>query len=152
MPVADSQPRRALLVGIAGVVAAVALFFLVVSLTGNDVEVRFGDDRFEVGPAEARAATIERDRTPLLFSDPSGGSRPIWVQHLGDDANEGWMAFDAQVGGCALDWDVDAQELVDQCTGSRYPADGDGLVHYPTTVEDGKVVVDVSPEGTSTTT
>lgn len=138
--------------GLAGVVAAIALFFLVVSLTGNDVEVRFGSDRFEVGPAAARAAAIARDETPLLFNDPSGGGRPIWVQHLGDDPETGWLAFDAQVGGCALDWDREAQEFVDHCTGTRYPQDGQGLAQYPTTVEDGNVVVDVSPDPSTTTT
>ncbi len=142
MPVASTQSRKALAVGIAGVVVGVGLFIAVVTLTNTRNEIRLGSDRFTVGPAERLAATIARDG-PLTFPDPVSGDRPIWVQHLGDDDQAGWTAFDAQVDGCAVDWDAEAERFVDECTARRYPADGAGLPDYPVTVDDGNLIVDV---------
>ncbi len=153
MPVARSDPRRALLVGLGAVVAAATIGFLVLSLSGESQEVTFGpgDAEFEVGDARTLAAAIERDRTPLLFQDPASFERPIWVQHTGDAPERGWVAFDAQVGGCALRWEVDDQRFVD-CDGDRYPADGQGLTQYEATVQDGDVVVDLDPDDDEPTT
>lgn len=142
-----------MLVGAAAVVAAAAIGFLVFSLSGESEKVTFGpsDVEFEVGDAATLAAAIERDRTPLLFQDPARFERPIWVQHTRDDPEEGWLAFDAQVGGCALVWEVDDQQFVD-CDGDRYPADGEGLTPYEATVQDGRLIVDLDPDDDETTT
>ncbi|CAN5287536.1 hypothetical protein BH18ACT4_BH18ACT4_04320 [soil metagenome] len=153
MPVSRSDSRRAVLIGVAAAAAAAAVGLLVISLSGEKNEVSFGggDAEFVVGDAEARARAIDRDRTPLLFQDPARFERPIFVQHLGDDPDDGWVAFDAQVGGCALEWDRSAQRFVD-CDGRRYPADGEGLDRYQTRVDDGEVVVDLDPDDETTTT
>jgi hypothetical protein len=151
--VSRSDPRRALIVALGAVVAAGGLFFLVVALSGEGEQVQLGgsDVEFEVGDAAVLAAAIERDNTPLLFQDPAGGRRPIWVQHVGADPAEGWLAFDAQVGGCALEWDAGAGQFVD-CDGARYPGDGEGLPQYEVRVEDGDVIVDLVVDEDTTTT
>ena len=101
--------------------------------------------QFEVGPAERLAAAVARDG-PLLFPDPRGGTRDIFVQHLGE---KNWVAFDARVSGaprqCALEWDASARHFVDPCDGRIFPADGAGLVSFPTTINDqDRVIVDLS--------
>jgi len=110
---------------------------------------------FDVGSARQRAATVDRSG-PVLFPDPQGHSRDIFVQHLGGDA---WVAFEARATGssrqCVLRWEQDAHRFVDPCDGRHYPADGAGLVSFPTTVnEKGRVIVDLSrplPPATTTT-
>lgn len=147
MPVARSDSRKALLIGIAAVVAAAAIGFLIFALSGESEEVTFGPSgaTFEVGDARSLSAAIERDRTPLLFQDPANFERPIWVQHTRDEPEQGWLAFDAQVGGCALRWELDDQRFVG-CDGERFPADGEGLTQYEATVTDGDVIVDLDPD------
>ncbi len=146
MPVARSDSRKALLIGIAAVVAAAAIGFLLFTLSGEPDKVTIGPSgaAFVVGDARSLAAAVERDRTPLLFQDPASFERPIWVQHTRDDPERGWLAFDAQVGGCALRWELDDQRFVG-CDGAHYPADGEGLTQYEATVRDGDVVVDLDP-------
>lgn len=151
MPV-ESRRRRpgaavVAAVAVAGILTAVVVFVLVVGLArGGRVELRLGDEEFRAGRAEAQAASIER-QGPLLFSDVSGGDRDIVVQHLGDDPEEGWLAFDARPPGasreCFARWDPDGKRFVDTCDGTVYPADGQGLTRYPVTVEDGELIVDL---------
>ncbi|MEY2404463.1 MAG: hypothetical protein QOD38_2014 [Acidimicrobiaceae bacterium] len=153
MPVARSDPRRATIVGIAGVMVGTVMILLVL-FAGN-----LGDDsshttssrsRFSVGPAATFADSISRDQTPLFFNDTATGSRPIVVHHLGTDAKAGWIAFDASVGDCTLTWHRETQDFTD-CNGRRVPADGDDLHHYPVVVENGDVIVDLSVDATTTT-
>lgn len=148
-----------------GIVAVLALFVLAIpSLTEEGtVEVRLGDDRFTFGDAEAKAPTIARDG-PVLFSDVGGGSRDIFVQHLGEDPNAGWYAFDArradQPRDCTYRWDAAATQFTNPCDGTVVPADGTGLRQYLVVVDaDGKVQVDLRSEppppgggGTTTST
>ncbi len=134
-----------MLIGLAGLAGAVALFFLVATLGDTRREVRFGSDEFSPGRAEDVAERIERDRRPDCFNDPNTGDRPVCVIHTGDDPQTGWTAVVAQVDGCAVQWKAAAQEFVDSCTDERYPADGSGLDTLPVRVEDGRLVVDVAP-------
>jgi hypothetical protein len=139
-----------LLLGIGGLV------FFILAVTGSGrfnadtSPLRPTDAEFNVGDAEARAAAIERDRTPLLFQDPADFVRPVWLSHVGDDPDEGWYAFVAARGSCAVDWDLDAQEFVD-CDGRRYPVDGDGLEQFDVRVEDGDVIIDLEADEPTTT-
>lgn len=155
-PVAPSRRRnpRSMVLAVAGIVLGIALVLVlfvvaIPSLTeSGKVEVKLGPDTFDAGPAPARAASIRKDG-PLLFSDVASGQRDIFIQHLGDDDNTGWQAFDARRPGtdraCTLRWNADSSVFDDPCDGSTVPADGEGLVHYPAEVtKDGNVVVDLN--------
>jgi hypothetical protein len=153
MPVAQSDPRRATIIGIAGVIVGVAM--IVIVLLANNL----GDDRssttssrsrFPVGPPEATARTIA-ERGPLLFNDTATGSRPLVVSHIGDDPTTGWFAFDAAVGTCGISLHSDTKELTD-CNGQPVSPDGAGKRQYPVTVTKDDVIVDLSPDATTTTT
>jgi len=112
---------------------------------------------FDVGLARQRVTTVDRSG-PILFPDPQGHSRDIYVQHLiGND----WTAFEARATGssrqCVLSWKQDAHHFVDPCDGRIYPADGTGLVTFPTTVNaKDHIIVDLSrptpPSSTTTIT
>ena len=86
-----------LLVGVAGAVVAVALVFgaLWLARSGADVEIRLGDPDF--GDLDIHRISAEiADSGPVLFPDVAGGARDLIVQHLGDDPEAGWYAFDAR--------------------------------------------------------
>lgn len=112
------------------------------------VEVQLGSRTFDAGSAEQRAASIAREG-PILLPDPASGQRDIYLQHLGDDAQDGWLAFDAReidaTRECTLRWDAARGLFEDPCDGSTVPADGEGLRHYPVVVDDaGKLVIDLN--------
>lgn len=144
--------------GIVAVVFGIALVILVSVLASRgDVNVRLGDERFLVGRTERLAGRIASDRRPFLFSDVSGrGTRDIYIHHVGETPEVGWLAYAARAPGqadrgCFLDWDVRAQELVDPCTLERFPADGTGLTRYPVEVTGGQLYVDLRPDRPGTT-
>lgn len=133
-------------VGIAVVVVLLAAMGLLSWLTSEGaVDVQLGDR--EAGPYDTRDLADEiDDRGPFLLADASPNrSLDVYVQHLGDDPDEGWLAFLARAPGqddrsCSLEWRVD--EFVDPCTGATFPADGTGLEQFSTRVRDGAVYVD----------
>lgn len=144
-----AKRRTVLFSALGAVIAAALLLAIMTRVTGSTSTPAGGSGvrtaQFELGKATDYAKTIARDG-PLLFPDPQGRSRDIYIQHLGDDA---WLAFEARVAGaprrCVLKWDQGARHFVDPCDGRIVPADGAGLVSFPTTVnDDGKVVVDLS--------
>jgi hypothetical protein len=138
---------------LAGVVAAALLFALAVRLTGSSgTRGNLDAPEFDVGPARQRAAAIDRDG-PLLFQDPLGRGRDIYVQHLQQPE---WAAFEARAPGapsrCVLRWDRAARAFVDPCDGRTFPADGAGLTSYPVRVDgDGHVLVDLRSPVTGST-
>jgi hypothetical protein len=146
-----AKRRTVLFTAIGAVLAAALLFAIVARVMATNSASSAGSSgngsrasTFDVGPASQRAAAVDRDG-PLLFPDPRGGSRDIYVQHLG---GEDWVAFEARVSGaprqCVLRWDKAARNFVDPCDGHIYPADGTGLVSFATTVNDkGRVIVDL---------
>lgn len=149
------NPRRTRLVvgaAIFGVVLAAALVLLVVRFASQRPDdVNLGNDRFEVGRADVFARAIDRDG-PILFKDPltSRAGREIYVQHLGDDEDEGWLALDAYAPGapreerCILEWDADDEVFTDPCGDAEVPADGEGVRTYPGEVDDrGAVIIDL---------
>jgi hypothetical protein len=159
MPVAQSQGHAgkalaiaALAIGLIVVVAA----FVALAASRGDVEIKLGDERFEAGRTESIADRIERDGgLPALYPDLVNRDRPIFVQHTGDDPDEGWVAFgafDPDDPSCLVEIDREARTLVNACDRDvTYPLDGEGLRFYPTTVEDGEIYVDVNELTTSTT-
>jgi hypothetical protein len=156
-----SRPTLWILGGIFFVVVAICLVGAVLTIAANDpdVEVNLGDDEFEIPDVEARAESVA-DQGPLLFADPTGGNRPLIVNHVGDDPEEGWVAVLAVAPGteaCIVDWDADDGVFRD-CEGERYPPDGEGLDTFPTRIEDDTLFVDLGrgrddePEPTPTST
>jgi hypothetical protein len=121
------------------------LWGLAVLTSRGDVELR-GDDEFDAGRVDLLADAIEREG-PIPFGDVAGGGRDVIVQHFGDDEESGWRAFDARAAGasrdCTVEWQPAERELVDPCSGRRYPADGEGLRQYPTRVADHHLYVDL---------
>jgi hypothetical protein len=161
MPVARGRrvdARSALVVGATGVVVAIVIGAILVYLSSrNDIKVRLGDDRFQSYDAASAASEIA-DRGPILLPDLANRGRDIYLQHLSDQTDQGWVAFDARPlderRDCVLVWDAQADEFHDngKCTRSlTVPADGGDLPHYPVSVnDDGKVVVDLRAAGTTT--
>jgi hypothetical protein len=124
------------------VVLAICITGAVLALATDDadVDVNLGDDEFEIEDIASLA-----DQAPLAFADPTGGSRPLLIQHLGDEPEEDWVALLAVAPGteaCAVNWDPDEEQFED-CEGQTYPADGTGLTPFPTRVEDGTLYVDL---------
>lgn len=151
-PVAKRRGRahtgRAVLVAIVGVAVALGTAFGVATLASRgDVEVRLGDDRFNAGSAEDRLARIQADGAPIGFGDPATFDRPIWVDNLGDDPEEGWFTVLGVLPtdpGCGVQWSRDDEVYVADCDGSTFPRSGEGLRYLPTSVtDDGDLVIDL---------
>lgn len=131
---------------VAGVVVAGGLLWLLTVLISNRTVTPKGPftaEEFEVGRIDRLV-----ERVPFPLQDPLGRGRHIFVQHLGDDADERWLAVSAYAPGqddesCALVWGGEAFE--DPCTGAAFPADGTGLDQYPARVDDGRLYVDLTP-------
>lgn len=151
-PVRQTGPRSIVLavvgalLGLAGLVALV-VFVLDRGTQSGQVQVQLGSAQFDAGSADQRAQAVRSDG-PILFTDVAGGTRDIYLQHLGPTDTEGWLAFDARSSDatrdCTLRWEPDAGHFVDPCTDAVVPPDGPGLVHYPVEVtEDGALVVDI---------
>lgn len=152
--------RSAILVGLSGVVVALALAVgaLWLAGSGGEVEIRLGDSDFGDLDADRISAEIA-EQGPVLFSDVAGGSRDLIVQHLGDDPERGWSAFDARRPGqprdCFFRWRADLTSddaggsavggFANTCDESdTVDAAGTGLTHYPVAVHDGKVTIDIN--------
>jgi hypothetical protein len=150
--VAQSDPRRTLVIGIAGLVVGFVMVVVVLALNagGDKAHVGSTSTEFDAGKANDLAARIALDRYPLLVQDPANFTRPLWIQHTGDDPQQGWLAFDAAIDGCATTWSVESQQFTD-CGGRHYPFDGSGIPRYPVVVKDGRVVVNLDRDAPSTT-
>jgi hypothetical protein len=141
-----SKPSMWILGGIFAIVLAICIAGAVLAIAANDpeVEVNLGDDEFEIQNLGARAESVARGGA-LRFPDPTGGSRPIIVNHLGGEPDEGWVAVLAiapGTDGCIVDWDDDDERFRD-CEARSYPPDGEGLDHFPTRVEDDSLFIDL---------
>ncbi len=160
MPIAPSRKNpfnQAAVIAIAGVLGAVAIGFLIIQITGQaadgELNLNLGDDTFNVGDAEDLALKIDDEDVfggdPLLISG-LGNDRDIYVQHLGDNPVDGWLAFavrpDDVTRDCFVVFDRDASEFRgnDVCPDLVFPEDGDGLRQYPVEVIDGQVFVTIA--------
>jgi hypothetical protein len=140
------------LTGIAGVLGGILVFAIVANVVGTKADKADSPAAtFDIGPADDRAKTIAKGG-PILFQDLLNRSRDIYVQHLGGDD---WRAFEAHAPGaarrCFLEWRAATRDVVDACDGRTFPADGTGLVQYPTRVDQRQhVVVDLRTPATTT--
>jgi hypothetical protein len=153
VPVARSDPQRATIVAVGGVAVAIVLGVIVL-LAGSTASTRVTGTgaEFDAGSTSVLARRISADGgVPILFQDPARFTRPIWLQHLGEDDKTGWLAFDAAVGGCATTWDKENRQFAD-CSGRRYPNDGAGLGAYLVTIERDHVIVNLDPDAVTSTT
>jgi hypothetical protein len=94
-----------------------------------------------------RLAQEVHEDGPFLLQDPLNRKREVYMQHLGDDPESGWLTIRAYASRvaveCLLRWDRAGQRFVDPCTNQTYPSNGEGLTTYPTRVLAGKVNVDL---------
>lgn len=146
-----SVATKLILGGIFAVVLAICVIGGVLAVIASDdsgsIDVNLGDDTFAEIDAELGADLID-EQGPLIFPDPAGGTRPLLLQHLGDDQNHAWFAMVAiapDTQACVVRWRAE-DDLFRDCEGTTYPADGTGLTRYLTTVESGKVTVDLRTE------
>ena len=154
MPVAPGpRPslRSAVVVGLAGVAVALglALAVLLLTRTSGDVEIRLGDRDFRDMDTGRISAEIA-DRGPILFGDVADGDLDIILQHLGDDPETGWLAFEARRPGqsrdCFFEWQPDEDLFANSCDpDDTVDAAGTGLRHFDVAVVDGDVRVDINP-------
>jgi hypothetical protein len=159
MPVAQSQGHagKALAVaGVAIVLIGVVAAFVALAASRGDVEINLGDERFNAGGTQRLAKEIDDGGgLPFLYQDLAGNDRHLFVQHLGDDPDEGWVAFgafDPDDPSCVVLLDREDEVLRNECDDSEtYPLTGEGLRQYPVAVEDGEILVDVNELTTSTT-
>jgi hypothetical protein len=119
----------------------VALFVRLANRTGGQQK-----SSFVVG--KTSVLTKEAARAPLLFQDPLNRGRDIYIIHTGTDRLTGWVAFLAHAADadrtCQLVWRAASQDFRDPCDGHIYPADGDALPHFPTSVDaNGNLSVDL---------
>ena len=154
MPVSSGpQPslRAAVMVGLAGVVVALGLVgaVLLLTRTGTDVEIRLGDRDFRDMEIGRISAEID-DRGPILFGDVADGSLDIILQHIGDDPETGWSAFEARRAGqsrdCFFRWRPEQADFVNTCDPDDIvDATGTGVRQFEVAVVDGDVRVDINP-------
>jgi hypothetical protein len=140
-PVARRPKRRGttfVTLSALAVLGAVGLLLLVLQLAKNpNVKNQLGVSVFEAGRAQDLINEISGGG-PILLPDPLGHGRNIYIQHVGGDKLTGWLAFDARAPGadrtCGLTWVAAQHVFRDPCDAKTFPADGTGLVHYPTAV------------------
>jgi hypothetical protein len=157
-----NRPSTWILGGIFLVVLGICVAGAILAIAANDpdVDVNLGDDEFQIHRIDDLARRIADD-APEAYGDPTGGNRPIIVQHLGDDVDTGWVVILAVAPGsetCAVNWDAD-DDVFRDCEGETYPADGTGLEQFPWRVDDHTLFIDLgrgpssepSPTTTSTT-
>lgn len=147
-----TRTRTLVLTSVLGVLTAVLFVVFVLRLDQVDTTgPEFGPRLFEVGQARRLAPQIA-EGGPFLFKDPltSGVGRELYLQHTGDDVQQGWIAFEARAPGaaatCILETGRKQGSLRDPCSKKTYPPSGEGLTTYPATVNDeGIVEVDLRP-------
>lgn len=91
-------------------------------------------------------ADIIRRDGPIRYADLIGGRQNIILQHIGEDDDAGWYAFDlirpGQPDECQLDWVADELLFRDSCDGTEIPGIGTGQPSYPVEIENGRISID----------
>ncbi len=139
----STEGRRALLVAVGGVVAAIALIALVLFLNADSTDAPTGDagGPFVVGEVD-ELLDLGAGESPVCFNDPAAGERPLCIFHTAGDDDEGWVAYDAQVDGAPITQDRETGVLTD-ADGEVIPPDGGDLPQYATDVVGGRLQVDL---------
>ena len=158
MPVAQSRGHAGKALAIAAVaivLIGIVAVFVALAASRGDVEIKLGDDRFNAGRTERLADAIEEGGgLPFLYQDLVGNDRHLFVQHLGDDPDEGWVAFgafDPDDPSCVVEIDREDEILRSECDEAHtFPLSGKGLRQYPVSVEGGRIFVDVNELTTTT--
>jgi hypothetical protein len=138
-----------------GVLWLAAVFL---SRNADDLDVRVGDDVFEVGRVD-RLADEVADNGPLLFPGLVGpaGDRPVGLAHDGGNDFQGWRVFSLVPSGapadCLVSQDVDSGALRD-CQGR--PVDVDDLPPADDVIvviesDSGQLTLDLRSATTTTT-
>lgn len=143
VPVAQTNPRRAVLIGLAVIVLAAGLIAVVLVANGARSSDS-GGGVFDSVDAEELLRLQQRDDAPALFPDPVGGRQPVFVWNTGDDPAEGWVAYDALYRGEPIQIDRDEGVLRADADGTEFPFDGEGLPHYEVEVVDGRLEIDLA--------
>ena len=104
---------------------------------------------FPAGEAEALVDEIADG--PLLFPGLVGtaGTRAIGVHHAGGDPRRGWAVFSIVRGSCVLEVDRATLDLLDPCTGERFPSNARDSRNCRGWVDDERAtsIIDLTPEG-----
>ncbi len=142
-------------IALAVIVGGIAVFVTVLTRQ-TDVEIRLGDDRFNAGNAADIADEIA-DNGPILWSDLSGGSRDLMVNHVGDSPETGWIAFDARRPGdrrdCQVVWNHSAGLFDYSCDPTvTFSPQGSGLTQFPVEIIEGRIIVDLNASQRASTT
>lgn len=144
--------RHAALIGFAAIVGVLSILFLVTQMGRlggvSDISFEIGDGIYRSGSVEDLAPAVD-EGGPLLLPDLAGGDNDVYLQHIGTDDEDGWLAIAARPQtaqrDCYVEWTSDDRTFVDNCDGTTYPEDGEGLPHYRITVNDGgDLIVDLN--------
>jgi hypothetical protein len=142
------RPTAALLVTVLALLIGVLLVVFFVRLSNQPgSKINVGSEQFDVGKATTFAPRIAQ-AGPLLLPALRGSQQDIFLQHLGADPNQGWLAFDAHAPDegrtCLLRWRQSSRDFADPCSTRVFPADGAGLNQYAVRVDQrGHVLVDL---------
>ncbi len=133
------MPRTTAIVtsAVLAVIAAGLLVVFVVHLSQQKGgKVQIGETEFRI-PIKVTTLVKDADKAPLLFQDARGKSLDVYVSHLGTDPLQGWQAFEAHTAGVGPSCDVRWQPPTfrDPCTGTTFPENGAGLLHYPVRID-----------------
>lgn len=127
-------------------IGSMAYVFSQISSDGADADYlrELGSSIFVVGPSDVIADEII-ESGPWLLGDPSGNSRDVWIQHIGDDDSTGWTAFSVRpvdaTRDCSTTWEPAGEQFLDSCDGTTYPATGDGLTQYDLSLDGNGVLL-----------
>lgn len=154
MPVEKSigvPPRQIVFLVISLVVGIGSMVYVFNQIgEGSDIaaqQQQLGSSAFPLGPGDAMADEIA-ETGPFFLSDLSGHDRDIYLQHEGDDPATGWTAFGVRqidaARECYIEWNQDSETFVDNCDGTVYGPDGEGLPSYAVNIDsNGNLSVDL---------
>ena len=142
---------RPILAGL-GFLGGVAAILLVTSMfvSNRNTPTALGADNLLRLGIDRTLADIADNGPRLQYVGKNRGY--LYVNHVGDDKNKGWYAFEAIAPGmsadCALLWRPAERVFSSECEPTRiFPADGEGLTSYEATANPNtnQVVVDLTP-------
>ncbi len=147
-PKASKRVKIGLAVG-ALIFGVLAIAFTTISASRNeDVRSKLADDQFEAGQTATLAAQIQSGG-PVFYPDPLEEGRGVFIIHDGMSADEGWDAISSippntSGADCILEWSADVESFLDSCNGAEFTPRSPELIHYPTNVDNGVLIVDMS--------